>query len=567
MMWLPRSRTERAIVVGALAVGALILAGVGLLAGRERGRALDAGSRAAARLAHVLDEQTTRSFQAVDLTLGGIVDTLRLTPALPDHDPVFGDMLRRKQVQLPPVRALFVINAQGYITHDTDHPRTPRVSLADREYFRAHARDASLGLQVGPPLIGRSLGVWFVSLSRRVDAADGRFAGIVVAAVEPRHFGRFYRELQLGPDDSIALFQRDGTLIARHPHHDELAGKSFADRELFRARLPVSPVGTFRTGGLDDIPRIVSYRAVDGLPLVVTVGLAEHTLLESWWRSTLAALAATAMAALLVGALAVLLVRQARQREVAREQLAQAAKLEALGRMTGGIAHDFGNVLTAVALNLEVLRRTEDARLGRVVDAAAEAVRQGMALASRLLAFARRQQLDVQTVDANRLVSDLQPLLGQATAQPAVVTADLAADLWPCRADESHLAAALVDLVMNARDAMNGRTGCVRIATGNWRIDPRRADPELPPGDYVRVSVIDDGPGMPPDVLRRATEPFFTTKAGRGTGLGLSQVYGFVRQVGGTLRIESAAGSGTAVHLVFPRAPDAGRVTGTASGR
>lgn len=386
-----RSRTERAIVVGAVAAILLAIAVVGFLVWIERERVLDEGARTATRLAHLLEEQTARSFQAVDLTLAGIVDSLRLAPPLPDHDPAFGNVLQRKRAQLPQVRSLFVVGASGYTTQNPDHPDTPRTDVGDRGYFQAHVQDTSLGLHIGPPLISRLTGIWFVSLSRRVDTPDGRFAGVVAAAVEPRYFERFYKELQLGPDDSIALFQRDSTLIARHPHHDEFVGRSFADRGLFRTHLPASPAGTYSTGGLDDVPRIVSYRTVGQLPLIVTVGLAEAAMLAGWWRGTLTALGGTALTVLLVGALAVLLIWQVRQREAAREQLAQAQKLEALGRMTGAIAHDFGNVLAAVSMHLEMLRHTDDARLGRVVQGAADAVRQGTALASRLLAFARRQ--------------------------------------------------------------------------------------------------------------------------------------------------------------------------------
>lgn len=563
---LVRARTERTLVAGVVVAVLLAIAIVALLVWIERERVLDEGGRTATRLAHLLEEQTVRSFQAVDLTLAGIVDSLRLAPALPDHDAAFQDMLRLKRAALPQVRALFVIGPYGYITQDTDHPYTPRVSLADRGYFRVHVDDPGRGLHIARPLITRSGATWFVSLSRRIDAPDGRFVGVAVAAVEPTYFEHFYRDLRLGPRDSIALFQRDGTLIARHPRQDDFVGQSAADRQLFRARLPAATAGSFRAEGVDRVPRIMGYRAIEPLALVVTVALAEPSLLAGWWRGTLIALAVTAVATLLVGVLTVVLVRQARQRAAAREQLLQAQKLEALGRMTGIIAHDFGNVLAAVSMHLEVLRRMDNGRQGAVVQAAADAVRQGTALASRLLAFARRQQLQVQTVDANGLVSAIEPLLRQAAPAP-VLTADLAHDLWRCRADESQLAVALVNLVMNSRDAMNGHGGGVRIVTRNCHVDARSADAETPPGDYVRVSVIDQGAGMPPQVLRRATEPFFTTKGARGTGLGLSQVYGFVRQVGGTLRIETEVGVGTAVHLLFRRAADATSLTGTASER
>jgi two-component system, NtrC family, sensor kinase len=543
--------------MGTLAVATLVLAAVAGYVYVERIRALDEGSAVAGRLAHVLEEQAARAFQSVDLTLLGIADAITVAPRLPEHSAAFEDALRRRLQHLPFVRALFVIGAEGFITQDTDHPRTPRVTLADRGYFRVHRDDPEVGLHIGEPLMSRSVGRWFISVSRRIGGPDGRFAGIAVAAVEPRYFERFYQTLHLREGDSISLYRRDGTLLFRSPYSEAVMGKSLANLDVIR-RLSVSTEGTLRTVSVfDGVPRIVSYRAVDGLPLVVTVGLAEGPLLSRWRWLAVLALTGTTVAVSLAAAVYHLLARQKRQRRALRASLAHARGLEDLGRMTGGIAHDFGNVLQVIATNLETIRRrAASERLPVSVDPALRAVAQGRKLISQLLAFARRQELTVRPLDTNGVVQALMPMLTQAAGPRVVIRTDLAAGAWPCLADEAQLNSALLNLVVNGRDAMPEGHGVIRITTRNYPLGRRAGPPSLEPGDYVRVTVTDNGSGMPPSVLRRATEPLYTTKGeGTGAGLGLSQVYGFARQVGGDLVIESTVGVGTSVHLVLRRAP------------
>jgi two-component system NtrC family sensor kinase len=379
-----------------------------------------------------------------------------------------------------------------------------------------------------------------------------------VAAVEPRYFERFYRSLNLSPGDVIALFSRDGTLLFRSPPSEGVIGKSFAGMQAVRRSLAGDRVGSFRaTSLLDGVPRIFAYRAVDGFPMVVALGRAEGPLLAGWRRLAIATFSGTALALVLGISMYVLLARHARQRRAFEERLAHARGLEALGRMTGGIAHDFNNLLNVIAANLEtVRRRAASEHLPVSVDAATRAVTQGSKLVAQLLAFARRQELTVHPADANRRVGALMPLLSQAVGPFVIIRTDLADDLWPCLTDEAQFNAAILNLVVNARDAMPEGHGVIRITTRNAPLERAASGPTLAPGDYVRVTVTDNGAGMPPSVLRRATEPLYTTKGeGTGTGLGLSQAYGFARQVGGDLLIDSAVGVGTSVHLLFRRAP------------
>jgi PAS domain S-box-containing protein len=244
----------------------------------------------------------------------------------------------------------------------------------------------------------------------------------------------------------------------------------------------------------------------------------------------------------------------------AEELLRQSQKMEAVGQLTGGIAHDFNNLLGAIAGSLELLqRRVETGRtdqLERYTSAALTACQRAAALTQRLLAFARRQPLDPKRVDANRLVADMEDLL-RRTLGPAIdLEMVLAGGLWPTLCDPNQLESAILNLAINARDAM-GDGGRLTIETSNAHLDDAYARDqagEVRPGQYVAISVTDTGCGMAPEIVAKAFDPFFTTKPmGQGTGLGLSMLYGFVKQSEGHVRIYSEPGEGTTFRLCLPR--------------
>ncbi|HYD98096.1 MAG TPA: PAS domain-containing protein, partial [Alphaproteobacteria bacterium] len=229
----------------------------------------------------------------------------------------------------------------------------------------------------------------------------------------------------------------------------------------------------------------------------------------------------------------------------------QAQRLEAVGQLTGGVAHDFNNLLQVVTGNLALaLRRAEDGPLRRQLQSAAAAAERGAQLTGQLLAFARRQPLSPQSVDTPALLARLAEMLGRTLGPNYAVTARTGPGVWPVRADPGQIELALLNLALNARDAMP-EGGRIELSAVNLTDAPG----DLPRGEYVRIAVADDGPGMTEAVAARAFEPFFTTKpAGKGTGLGLSMVYGFSRQSGGTAVLETAPGRGLTVAMLLPRA-------------
>jgi signal transduction histidine kinase len=249
-----------------------------------------------------------------------------------------------------------------------------------------------------------------------------------------------------------------------------------------------------------------------------------------------------------------------RTRELAEaaESLIQAQKMEAVGRLTGGIAHDFNNLLTAVIGNVELLQRTAtDARATRLLGGARQAAERGAKLTGQLLAFSRRQQLRTEVVDIGLAIDNTVELLRSTLGGATSLVHLPAVDLWLAHADPTQLDLILLNLAINARDAMPDG-GSIRIETANVTIGEGARKAEKPgPGDYVAVTLADSGTGMPPDVLARAFDPFFTTKpVGQGTGLGLPQVLGVLKQLGGGIRIESRVGEGTSVTIFLRRSND-----------
>ncbi len=243
----------------------------------------------------------------------------------------------------------------------------------------------------------------------------------------------------------------------------------------------------------------------------------------------------------------------------AQEALRQSQKMEAVGQLTGGIAHDFNNLLAGISGSLELLaKRIAEGRttgLERYLSGAQESARRAATLTQRLLAFSRRQTLDPRPLNLNKLVAGMEDLVRRSVGPDVQVEVVQAGGLWTAKIDDSQLENALLNLCINARDAMAPAGGRLTIETANKWLDERAArERDLPPGQYVSLCVTDTGSGMSQETIERAFDPFFTTKPlGQGTGLGLSMVYGFARQSGGQVRIYSEVGAGTTMCLYFPR--------------
>jgi signal transduction histidine kinase/ActR/RegA family two-component response regulator len=254
---------------------------------------------------------------------------------------------------------------------------------------------------------------------------------------------------------------------------------------------------------------------------------------------------------------------QTEERLKAEEMLRHSQKMDAIGQLTGGVAHDFNNLLTIIMGNLELAQRNLSAwvqgserKVSRVVDNAMSGARRAATLTQRLLAFSRRQPLDPKSTDVNKLILGVADFFRRTLGENINLEIVNSAGLWHVEVDPSALESAILNIVVNARDAMADGSGKLTIETSNAYLDENycRRHTEVRPGQYVLIAITDTGCGMPPEVLQRAFEPFFTTKvAGHGTGLGLSQVYGFVKQSAGHVMIYSEVTEGTTVKIYLPR--------------
>jgi PAS domain S-box-containing protein len=243
------------------------------------------------------------------------------------------------------------------------------------------------------------------------------------------------------------------------------------------------------------------------------------------------------------------------ERHATEERLRQSEKMNAVGQLTGGVAHDFNNLLTVVIGNLDLAIERVQPELRASVEGALRAAERGAALVRQMLAFSRRQTLIAETLDLNRVAAGMEEMLRRTLGEDVEIEMRLATPLWPALADRAQVESALLNLAINARDAMP-RGGKLTIETDNAHLDQDYAarNTEVSPGDYVALAVTDTGTGMTPEVLEHAFEPFFTTKeVGKGTGLGLSMIYGFAKQSRGHVKIYSEVGHGTTVRLYLPR--------------
>jgi nitrogen-specific signal transduction histidine kinase/CheY-like chemotaxis protein len=254
--------------------------------------------------------------------------------------------------------------------------------------------------------------------------------------------------------------------------------------------------------------------------------------------------------------------RDLTDKHAAEAQMRQAQKMDAIGQLTGGVAHDFNNILTVITGTIGILAEAvtdhpELVSIAKLIDDAAE---RGAQLTKHLLAFARKQPLQPVEIDVNSLILEAGKLLHPTLGEQIEISPKLAHDTWPAMVDPSQLTTAVLNLALNARDAMP-RGGKLTLESGNVRLDEdyTRINTDVAPGDYVMVAVSDTGTGIPADLLEKVFDPFFTTKeVGKGTGLGLSMVFGFVKQSGGHIKIYSEEGHGTTVKLYLPRSTGQG---------
>jgi signal transduction histidine kinase len=384
-----------------------------------------------------------------------------------------------------------------------------------------------------------------------------------------------YSQSIIDSDDFLLDMARsDGAVLVRFPGAG-LAGHVLSPASQFRRNIAQNPDhGSYETASeLDGERRLFAYRKVADYPVYVSVGLSRSAVIGGWLRLMGSHLIFGVPAMLALVAVAYFAMRRSEEadrataavaaeterRKAAEDTLRHAQRMQAIGQMAGGIAHDFNNLLTAVTGNLDMIQRSADdnARIRRLAEAALRATSRGERLTHQLLMFSRREMLRPETLNLNRLLMEFEGLMRRAAGERVEVQLHLDPGLDPSHIDQVQFEAAVLNLVVNARDALDG--GVIVVETSNIVLDESYVteNPEVKPGSYVMVAVSDKGSGIAGADLSHVFEPFFTTKeVGKGAGLGLSQVYGFAKESGGHVKIYSERGVGTTVKLYLPRSAE-----------
>jgi signal transduction histidine kinase len=522
------------------------------------------------RLIRSLDieqEEAIKAFELISLAMSDAADVVAGMSAADIRDNADGLHLRLKKYSdaVAVVQSIWIYDTAGRtLVSSRVHPPPPK-SFADRDFIQAHV-NSDVGVHYGQVYNSEFNGEPFFTVSNRL-MRDNTFVGVLEVSVLPSNFFRFFSVLAFNQGLQYALLRNDGLFLARYPLAPAGAPDRLAKSTGFGRTVANSPSGGFyaSTSPVDGIDRRYAIRRLGTLPLYLTAGI-ENAALRSEWLATMAPHLLFGVPATLFLFLTLLTILRRTQRlyaevdrrSAAEEALRQSQKLEAIGHLTGGVAHDFNNLLTVIIGNLEGLQKqlTEaDAKVRRRVDNAMHGAQRAATLTKRLLAFSRQQPLTPAPIDINRLMNGLSDFLQRALGEEISLEVVDAGGVWPVEANAAELESALVNLAVNARDAMPAG-GKLTVEAGNSYLDDAycRRHADIRPGQYVQISVTDTGVGMNEEVLRHAFEPFYTTKqAGQGTGLGLSQVYGFVKQSGGHVKIYSEIGEGSTVKIYLPR--------------
>jgi signal transduction histidine kinase/ActR/RegA family two-component response regulator len=518
----------------------------------------------------VMEEEALKAFQSVTVAIDGIGRLLGdQSPAeVAANEPRLHADLVALRASLPEVQSIWIFGPDGRPEVITRESPPPSLSYAHEDYF-AVPRDHPDVLYVGHIHASVSGGQAYFTIDRARRDAGGNFAGVIEMSLLPSDFSRFYGQLTSSPGSGFAMLLDDGTFLARYPL---LAKEVRLDKQAgFIGQIARSPDAGFYYihSQIDGTEHRVGFRRLPGFPVYVSAFVQVPAIYREWATGMAMHLIFGVPATLLLFALVLTvlwrtqrLYQETDQRVSAEDALRQAQRLESLGHLTGGVAHDFNNLLTIIFGNLEAARRQLDqwsdaahVRIVSRIDNAMRGAARAATLTKRLLAFARQTPLSPTAIDVNRFLNGLSEFLQRALGEQIALEIVGAAGLWSAEADPSELEAALINLAVNARDAMPDG-GKLTIETSNAYLDDFycRQEGDLKPGQFVQISVSDTGSGMPKEIIERAFEPFFTTKqSGQGTGLGLSQVYGFAKQLGGHVKIYSEVGEGTTVKMYLPR--------------
>lgn len=474
-------------------------------------------------------------------------------------------------------RTLSIWDENGVLLVSSERYPVPQgVSIAKREYFIAQ-KHREIESVISEPAESAFGGNTVLIFSRRRALSDGNFAGVVTAYLDPTYITDFYKQVFVRDEHiSVLLVRADGMVLARHPPFPapsvvKLPATSTIVQAMQRGvRFGFNQVQS----PIDGKGRLVAFLQVGNYPVFSHVAIERDAVLSGWYRELYQhALFLFPAIVLLLLAMAIALKearrehaaiafwqREVTQRAAMQEELRQAHKLEAIGELTGGLAHDFNNLLNVIHNYAQLLQKMPAGADAGVPAAAIDrAVDRGQNLTKHLLGFSRKQSLQPVVLDLGEFVPEVCELVRHSLPSNITLHHDVDSETWPIKADRVELELALLNVVMNSRDAM-AHGGMILIKTINIDKDNAKSiSPTLTEQDFVAMSIADTGHGIPAEALGRIFDPFFTTKeSGKGTGLGLSRVYGFATQSGGTVVAESPRHCGAVITIYLPRCQPTG---------
>ena len=551
---LASSWTDRWLI--GLIVASLVVppAYYGLVAYQSRVAIFAAADRQLVGIVKLLREHVKKVFDTDELVIR-LVD--RVTTGLSweeiAHSEKLHLLLKQLDEQLPQVNGIYLVAPDGTVASSSRvFPIRPS-NLNDRPYFTS-LRDGYQGALISDVHRGRTSGALQFNVARRRSSLDGTFNGIILLSDDPAYFESAYRSIG-DSTASVVLARDDGAELISYPTPMFSGSRAPADLiasvaqndPLLISSIPLPYDATARQG---------AFQRIEGYPLVIGYSVPLDSITASWRRTVILNGMLVAFGSLTVAFMGWLVLRgyrseraEARRREQAEAKMIGAMRMEAIGQLTAGVAHDFNNLLTVISGNIERLHGSDTGAGNARIEAALAATIRGDALIRKMLTFARRHVRDPEIVEISAALTSFKPLLGSALGKNIVVEYNLSSEPVICRIDPAEFDFAVLNIVTNAGHAMPDG-GRLKIMTSIAFI-AAQSELELLPGEYAKIAIADSGQGMPPDVIAHAFELFFTTRE-RGTGLGLSQVYGFAKQSGGTATIDSAVGCGTTVTMYLP---------------
>ena len=538
---------------------ALILGAVAHRLVVQRGIIIESARTNLYRIDMLFVEQTGRAIEGVDLVLRDLAEQQsRPVEARPNFRMPLGERMARRIEGMGQIAGIEVLDVDGQVVASAPlQPQpVPASLLTARQEMMQRLRGGPVeAVQFGSPF-KLDDDNWSVLLARRIAGPDGGFGGVVVACLNLAFFEAFYNSVELPDDGAVTLHRRDGIVLAAAPRRPGVIG---SDTSTFAPFRMLQANGIEASGVIERVSdgseRIMAVRAHKTLPLVITVTTSLESTLREWQRRGLLLISGGVPVAALVWGLLSYGARQTKrieellgenrqardaaieaninlraqieERERTEAALQQAQRLEAIGQLTGGVAHDFNNLLTVLLGNIDLMqarvpgeRRAPDPAITARLDRMRAAAEKGATLTDQLLAFARRQPLHPKPASINDVITAMTDLLQSAIGSNIRLETELGADVWAVLVDTTQIELVILNLALNARDAMP-KGGMLTLRTENITISNGSATVDLPQGDYVAVHVIDNGTGMSEAVRLRAFEPFFTTK-GPAWALGLA---------------------------------------------